>query len=224
MTIQSQIDIYEKIWKKFRTIITEGKVQPLNKDLVYMGKKFFAESNSPLIVVIAPVSPNLWPEIQQIQAKFERIDSRQQSFHPIYFHITLIEFGWEDQINLKDMTVKVKELLSEISPFKLEIRGLNCFEYMIYAQVFDEEQVLLRIYELMYNRFPLIPKRFPVFIPHISITEIKTNEAKSLIEKIEQQYRETDIGTMIVEEIQIVAARPYLTVGALEVIERFTLI
>ena len=76
---------------------------------------------------------------------------------------------------------------------------------------------------MMHNQFPFIPKNYPVYIPHISITEIMTNEAKDLIEKIEQKYRETLIGTMIVDEIQIVAWRPYLTVGAIEIIESITL-
>jgi 2'-5' RNA ligase len=153
----------------------------------------------------------------------ERKDPRQLYFHPIYFHITLNELGWQDQLNLEEITTKMKEILTNIEPFILEVKGLNCFNYMIFAQVFDGEEIIFKIDELMHRHFSFIKPRFRTKIPHISITEIKTKEGKNLIELIEKKYRKIEIGEMDVKEIQIVAARPYLTVGALEVVERFLL-
>jgi len=224
MSIQKQADSYDRNWEKYSKIITEGKVTPLKEDITYLGKKFYGKDNPPFITALVPVSSKIWKVLQQIQADFERIDPRQHFFHPIYFHITLNELGREDQINLKEIYVKMREILSDINPFKLEIRGLNCFNYMIYAQVFDEEEILFIIDELMHKQLPFLKPRIRKKIPHISITEIKTNEARNLIETIEKKYREIEIGVIDVDEIQIVAARPYLTVGAFEVIERFSLV
>jgi len=219
MGIQEQADLYERTWEKYSKIIKEGKVTPLKEDL-----PFYSKDNPRFIAAIVPVSSKLWKEIQQIQADFERIDPRQHFYHPIYFHITLNELGGEDQINLKEINSKMREILADINPFKLEIKGLNCFNYMIYAQVFDEEEIIFMIDELMHKQFSFLKPRIRKKIPHISITEIKTNEARNLIETIEKKYREIEIGEMHVDEIHIVGVRPYLNVGAFEVIERFSLI
>jgi 2'-5' RNA ligase len=189
----------------------------MDKNYVWLGKKVNERTNPPFLASIVKVDSSLWKKIQQIQSDIERVDSRQEFFHPIYFHITLSEFGWKDQVDYKKIKQKMEDILLDFSPFKFEIKGLNCFERIIYAQVFDKNRVLRSIYYRMLEEFSFLEKRFPEYIPHISIIRINTEEAKDVIDQVEHKYREVSIGEMLVDNIQIVSVRPYLSVGRIKI-------
>ncbi len=212
----NQIDVYKRNWNKYSRIIREGLIPPMDENYVWLGKKVNERTNPPFLASIVKVDSILWKKIQQIQSDIERIDSRHEFFHPIYFHITLSEFGWSDQVDYNKIKRKMEDIFLDFSPFNLEIKGLNCFERIIYAQVFDKKRVLRSIYFRMLEEFPFLEKRFPEYIPHISIIRISTEEAKDVINKVEHRYREVNIGEMLVDNIQIVSVRPYLSVGRIK--------
>ena len=218
-----QVDAYNRNWNKYSRIIREGLIPPMDENFVWLGKKVYDKTNPPFLASIVKVDSSLWKKIQQIQADIDRIDSRQEFFHPAYFHITLSEFGWKDQVDYNKIKQKMEDILLDFSPFKLEIRGLNCFERIIYVQVFDKKQVLRSIYYRMLEEFPFLEKRFPEYVPHISMVRINTEEAKDVIDQVEQKYREVSIGEMIVNNIQIVSVRPYLSVGRISTEDRIVL-
>jgi hypothetical protein len=60
-------------------------------------------------------------------------------------------------------------------------------------------------------------------VPHVSIVNMLTNEARDLITLIEDKYRENTIGEAKVDTIHTVKARPYLTVGRIETIKAIPL-
>ncbi len=214
--MKQQIDGYKRNWNKYSRIIREGLISPMDKNYVWLGKKVNERTNPPFLASIVKVDSSLWKKIQDIQADIERIDSRHEFFHPIYFHITLSEFGWKDQVDYNKIKQKMEDILLDFSPFNLEIKGLNCFERIIYAQVFDKNRVLRSIYNRMLEEFSFLEKRFPEYIPHISIARITSEEAKEVIDQVEQRYREVNIGEMSVDDIQIVSVKPYLSVGRIK--------
>ena len=81
------------------------------------------------------------------------------------------------------------------------------------------KSILNRIFE----EFPYLEKYFPFYLPHISLVRIETTEARNIIRLINERYRDIEIGAMNVDEIQVVAARPYLSVGRIEILERIKL-
>ncbi len=223
MDIKAQEELFEKNWEHYSKIMLEDRVPLFDDNVIYSGRKLYDKNNPPFLASIVKVSPKLWENLQQIQAEFDRIDSRHTYFHPIYYHITLKEFGWEDQVDLKEITEKMTKILSDFPPFNLEIRGINCFERIIFAQVFDKKKYLESIFNKIFEEFPHLEKYFPFYLPHVSLTRIETTEARNIISKINEKYREVNIGSMKVEKIQIVSARPYLSVGRIEIKEHIEL-
>ncbi len=219
----NQADVYKRGWNKYSRIIREGLISPLDENYVWLGKKVNERTNPPFLASVVKVDSSLWKKFQEIQADIERIDSRQEFFHPIYFHITLSEFGWKDQVDYNKIKQKMEDIVLDFSPFKLEIKGLNCFERIIYAQVFDKNRVLQSIYHRMLEEFSFLEKRFPEYIPHISIVRITSEEAKDVVDQIEHRYREVNIGEMSVDNIQIVSVRPYLSVGRIKIEDELSL-
>lgn len=146
----------------------------------------------------------------------ERIDPRQRYHHPSNFHITLEEFGWEDEVDLRKLMRLTKKMISNLSQFEIELKGVNCFPRTIFAQVFDRSQTLLRIYKDIHEYFPNVKEEHPEYIPHVSIVDILTNEACKLVTAIESKYRKKKIGKIKVDSVSIVAWKPYLTVGRIE--------
>jgi len=219
----NQVDVYKRNWNKYSRFIREGLISPLDKNYVWLGKNVNEKTNPPFLAIIIKVDSNLWKKIQEIQADIERIDSRQEFFHPIYFHITLSEFGWKDQVDYNKIKQKIEDIFLDFSPFNLEIKGVNCFERIIYAQVFDKDRVLQSIYYRMLEEFPFLEKRFPEYIPHVSIVRITSEEAKDVINHVEHRYREVNIGEMLVDNIQIVSVRPYLSVGRIKTEDKICL-
>ncbi len=218
-----QAEVYKRNWNKYSRIIRDGLISHLDDNYVRLGKKVHDRTNPPFLASIVKVDSSLWKKIQQIQSDIDRIDSRQEFFHPTYFHITLSEFGWKDQVDYNKIKQKMEDVLLDFSPFKLEIKGLNCFERIIYAQVFDKKQVLRSIYYRMLEEFPFLEKRFPEYMPHISIVKINSEEAKDVIDQVEHKYREVSIGEMSVDNIQIVSVRPYLSVGRIKMEDKIVL-
>ena len=211
-----QVDVYKRNWNKYSQIIREGLISPLDHNYIWLGKKVYDKTNPPFLASIVKVDSSLWKKIQQIQSDIKSIDSRQEIFHPTYLHITLSEFGWKDQVDYNKIKQKIEDIVLDFSTFNLEIKGLNCFERIIYAQVFDKKQVLRSIHYRMLEEFSFLEKRFPEYIPHISIVRINTEEAKDVIDQIEHKYREVNIGELVVDNIQIVSVRPYLSVGRIK--------
>ncbi|OLS29448.1 MAG: hypothetical protein HeimAB125_22600 [Candidatus Heimdallarchaeota archaeon AB_125] len=115
------------------------------------------------------------------------------------------------------------KIAGNFSPFDLEIRGINCFERIIFAQVFDTKQYLESIFNKIFEEYPHLEKYFPFYIPHISLARIETTEARNIIREINKKYRDVKIGSMRVDGIQIVAVRPYLSTGRIEIREQIKL-
>ncbi len=211
-----QVDVYKRNWNKYSQIIREGLIPPIEKNYLWLGKKVNERTNPPFLASVVKVDSSLWKKIQEIQADIEIIDSRQEFFHPTYFHTTLGEFGWKDQVDYNKIKQKMEDIVLDFTPFELKIKGLNCFERIIYAQVFDKNRILRSIYYRMLEEFPFLEKRFPEYIPHVSIVKINTEEAKDVIDQVEHKYREVVIGETMVDNIQIVSVRPYLSVGRIK--------
>ena len=223
MDINSQEELFEKNWEHYSKILLEDRVPLFDDNVIYSGRKLYDKTNPPFLASIVKVSHSLCENLQQIQAVFDRIDHRHTYFHPIFFHITLKEFGWEDQVEIKELKERMTKVTSSFSPFDIEIKGINCFERIIFAQVFDKNQFLESIFNKIFEEFPHLEKYFPFYLPHISLARIETTEARNIIHVITDKYRKVKIGTLRVDEIQIVAARPYLTVGRIEVRDKIEL-
>ncbi len=222
MSFKKQIDDYQAFWAKYCTLIKEGKLEP-PREPVFHGRKMYDDNNPPFLAAVFMIPSTVWEPIQLIQADLERTDPRQKFHQPNFFHITLEEYGWEDQIDLGDILRIMKKLLAHYSSFEIQLKGLNCFLRTIYLQVFDKSQNLLKIYKEIHQRFPNLKEDHPEYIPHVTIAEILTDEARSLLTLIEKKYRAKEISRIKLDKIHIVRARPYLTVGRIETIDTISL-
>lgn len=223
MDIKAQEELFEKNWEHYSKIMLEDRIPRFEDSVIYMGRKLYEKSNPPFIAAGVNISNSLWKNLQEIQAVFNRVDYRQTYFHPIYFHVTLKEFGWEDKVDIQEIIKKMKKITKGYSSFNIDIRGINCFERVVFAQVFDTGQYLESILNRIFEEFPYLEKYFPFYLPHISLVRIETTEARNIIRLINERYRDIEIGAMNVDEIQVVAARPYLSVGRIEILERIKL-
>ncbi|MHA2332571.1 MAG: 2'-5' RNA ligase family protein [Candidatus Hodarchaeales archaeon] len=209
--------LYRKIWERYSYPMKEGKLE-LPKNFYWYGRNWADKNNPPFIAVVFKIPLILWEPIQQIQADLEKTDYRQKYHFPSYFHVTLEEYGWEDKIDYEKMLVNTEKLLSNCSPFTVYLKGLNCFARTIFIQVFDLSKGFSRIYGKIHEEFPHLVADHPEYIPHVSIADILTNEARDLMTLVENKYREYEIGTITVDRLHVVRARPYLTVGRIEII------
>jgi len=223
MSFKRQVGVYQEIWEKNSVLVKEGKLEPRRKSFIWDGRDWIDSNNPPFLAAVFKIPSALWEIIQLIQADLERTDSRQRYHHPNHFHVTLEEYGWEDKIDLQKMLKVMRKILSNYSAFKIELRGLNLFPRTVFIQVFDETQTLFNIYSDIHREFPNLEEDPFEYVPHISIADIMTNEACNLAALIESKYREKEIGQIDVDEIHIVRARPYLTVGRIETIETIKL-
>ncbi|MFX0093845.1 MAG: 2'-5' RNA ligase family protein [Candidatus Hodarchaeota archaeon] len=224
---------YLENWEKFSSIVKEGKLEPIKEKRVWLGretKKGLVSKyqdldigNPPFLAAVFMLPSGVWESIQRIQADLEKVDPNQKYYHPYYFHITLEEYGWEDQIDLEELLETMKTILSKYSSFDIQLKGLNCFPRTIYVQVFDPSQTFLRIFEDIRSSFSNLEEKPFEYIPHVSIAEILSNEASKLISLIAEKYRKTYIGKIKVEKIHIVRARPHLTVGRIEMLAEIPL-
>ena len=219
MNLERQINVYQEIWKKYSAPIKEGKLGPRRKSFTWYGRDWIDSSNPPFLAAVFKIPSTLWERIQLIQADLERTDPRQRYHYPNYFHITLEEYGWEDRVDFQEILKKMRNIISNYSSFKIELKGLNCFPRTIIIQVFGRSQELLSIYNNIHREFPELEEEPFEYVPHASIADITTNEARDLVDLIENRYRQEDIGRVDVNEIHIVRVRPYLAVGRIETIE-----
>ena len=220
MVLEHQVLKYYAIWDKYSSIMKKGQItQPQEEKTMFYGRRLYDKDNPGFIAVVFKIPPEIWESIQLIQAKFEKMDPNHQYHHANYFHITIEELGWEDQVDLNQMNDEIEEVVSGCYPFKIKLKGLNCFLKTIFIQVVDQTNSLQRIFEAIHKRLPhLIEKPFD-YVPHISIIRISTKEAPTLVDLIERKYRHKSIGELSVDQIHIVRAWPYLTVGRIETLK-----
>jgi 2'-5' RNA ligase len=223
MSLKKQMDVYRKIWDKYRSLIKDGKLEPRIESFVWYGRDWIRSDNPPFLAAVFKIPSTLWEPIQLIQAELERSDPRQKYHHPNYFNITLREYRWEDKVDLRETLRIMRKMLSFYSPFEIQLKGLNCFSRTIIVQVFDSSQSLLRMYKDIHREFPSLEEEPFEYVPHVAIAGIVTDEARNLLTLIEEKYREKEIGQIKVDRIHMVRARPYLTVGRIETIETIRL-
>jgi 2'-5' RNA ligase len=221
--VNSQESILQKNWENYSEKLAKERLPFSDETLMYQGRKFYNPENPPFLATIVKISSTLWEKLQNVQADLNILDNRQTYFHPNYFHITLNELGWADHVDIDESIDKLTEICKGIQPFQTTIQGINCFERIIFAQVFDEEKTLEAIFNKSIEKFPHLERHFPNYIPHISLVKIDTIEAKDIIQLISENFRNIKIGTMHVSAIHLVAARPYLSVGRIETIAKIPL-
>ncbi len=224
MVLEHQLRKYNEIWDKYSSIMRKGQIsQSQEEKTMFYGRKIYNKDNPAFYAVVFKIPPEIWEPIQLIQAEFEKMDPNQQYHHANFFHITLEELGWEDQVDLDQMNDGIEEVVSGCYPFKIELKGLNCFLRTIFIQVVDQTNSLQRIFEAIHKKLPyLIEKPFD-YVPHISIIRTLTKGAPTLVDLIERKYRHKLIGELSVNQIHIVRALSYLTVGRIEMLKTILL-
>ena len=215
---KKQIDVYQEVWRKYSSPIMDGKFEPLEESFTWHGREWANQNNPPFLACVFKMPSEFWEPIQLVQAELERTDLRQRYYQPNYFHVTLEEYGWEDEVSFEHIAETMREMLSGYRPFTIELKGLNCFSRTLFVKVFDRSRSFSGMYKDIHKRFPNSKKEHPEYIPHLAVADVVTDEARDLIALIEKRYREERIGQVNVDRIHIVRARPYLTVGRVETV------
>ena len=113
--------------------------------------------------------------------------------------------------------MRIKEIVSEFSPFEIEIRGLDAFPTAIYAKVDDKgkfKEINERILEEL--RGDVESSRFDAdeFVPHVTLATFNTKDVSKLLDKIgSPEIREKEFGQAGVFELEAVQMNVILALG-----------
>jgi len=152
--------------------------------------------------------------IQEELVKFHCIDP----FPDEYLHITVKETGRflienktaQDEYTRADLpaiTREARRILDEYTPFQVRLRNINNFKSTVCVQAHDGGVIrginrdLLSVPGMARMRHD-----FPVFLPHLSVAQYKSlRDYEQLVRRLED-IRETRVGDLNVESIQLVIA------------------
>jgi len=134
-----------------------------------------------------------------------------------YLHITVKSCGflvesetYEDDIptkNLKRIISRAEQILKAFHRFNVRLPKLNIFPDVVVVEVHDEGKIgdlnkeLQAIPETKKMKFD-----YPDFLPHISIAQFKNNQDFTRLISCLEELRETELGQLAVNHIELVNA------------------
>ena len=162
----------------------------------------------------------LWPGIMDIVGRLEKEDPGHEYIYPSAFHCTLKLCS---ENNLPETIAKVSKVLKNFKPFEVVLRGLNSFTTNAFIQVFSEDGKLFDLHDLLNG---VIPSGEPEFerenyIPHV--VEIYYYHKPDKLFSVLDEYKDTLIGKMKVDKINLIRGVPSLFVRRIETIKTFQL-
>lgn len=171
--------------------------------------------------LIYRIPPRLWRPLILVQKELKSADPRQLYSNPSVFHVPIKGLGYLgdelDRNRHEAVLMKIKEIVSEVDPFEIAIRGLDAFPTSIYAKIEDKgkfKEINERILEEL--RGDVESSRFDAseFVPHVTLATFNTKDVSKLLEKIRSpEMRDRDFGAAGVFEIEAVQMNLILALG-----------
>lgn len=117
--------------------------------------------------------------------------------------------------------MKTNEILSEFSPFSLNLKGLSYFPTSVYVRVEDPLDQLRMINKRLTDELGDLVERSQYdgdsYIPHVTIGTFNTKAADDLVSRVtSEDMKKIDFGNVEVYELEVVEARMYLLLGPAE--------
>ena len=151
-------------------------------------------------------------EIQTELSKYTCVEP----FPPEYFHISIKGVGFlvpqkteKDEITTDDIPRIIREAknrLKEYTPFEMKLEHLNNFVSAIVVQAHDGG-VVRHIHENLAEIPGFIKASYyPGYLPHLSIAQYKSAEEYTEFIKHLEQKRNTKVGHIKVDKIQLIIA------------------
>jgi len=171
--------------------------------------------------LIYRIPPRLWRPLVLVQKELKLLDPRQLYSNPSIFHVPIKGLGYLgdklDRNKYESVLLKIKEIVSEVDPFEIEIRELGAFSTSIYAGINDKgkfKEINERILEEL--RGDVESSRFDAseFVPHVTLATFNTKDVSSILEKIRSpELRGKDFGSAGVFEVEAVQMNLILALG-----------
>jgi len=171
--------------------------------------------------LIYRIPPRLWRPLISVQKKLKSTDARQLYSNPSIFHVPIKGLGYLgedlDRNKYEAILLRIKEIISEVDPFEINIRGLDAFPTSIYAKINDKgkfKEINERILEEL--KGDVESSRFDAseFVPHVTLATFNTKDVSKIIDKIRSpELRDEDFGSAGVFEIEAVQMNLILALG-----------
>ncbi|MDA4112127.1 MAG: 2'-5' RNA ligase family protein [Thaumarchaeota archaeon] len=174
--------------------------------------------------LIYRVPPRLWRSLISVQNELKGLDERQLYTNPSTFHVPIKGLGYLgeklDRSEYEFVLSKVRDIVSEIDPFEVTVRGVDAFSSAIYAAVEDGgnfKKINKAINESLRGKVDRSPFDDEEFVPHVTIATFATRDVTPLLEKIKkQEIREWEFGLSGVFEVEAVQINLLLALGPQE--------
>ncbi|MHB1909003.1 MAG: 2'-5' RNA ligase family protein [Nitrososphaerales archaeon] len=177
---------------------------------------------TPVVGLIYRIPPRFWRDISKIQQELRSLDKRHVYAKPSTLHVTVKAFGrlgaGIDETKLESILSRTEKVLSEFSPFNINLKGLSFFPTSIYVKVEDPLQqfrmINKRLIEEFGNEIEKSEYDADAFIPHVTIATFNSKEAREVISKVKsRESQNLEFGSAQVFELEAIEARMYLAVG-----------
>jgi len=171
--------------------------------------------------LIYRIPPRLWRPLISVQKELKSIDPRQLYSNPSTFHVPIKGLGYLgdelDRNKYESVLLRIKEIISEVDPFEIEIRGLDAFSTSIYARINDNgkfKEINERILEEL--KGDVESSRFDAseFVPHVTLATFNTKDVAKVMDKITSpEMSDREFGSAGVFEIEAVQMNLILALG-----------
>jgi 2'-5' RNA ligase len=219
-------DRFTDVWERRKNI-------QLNLTKYWVDNEWTKGRNQYLTFHVRIRDAGLIEKIVEIQSWLSTI-SCVARFPKDYFHISVMGLGflakseeYEDDIlveNLQRIINQAKEFLQQFSKFDVFLSKLNIFPDVVFVEIHDGGKIE-EIFRGLQG-IPEIGKRkfdYPSFLPHISIMHFQKKEDFTRLISYLEKLRDTEVGKMTVNSIELVKAHLFKKHPKLKTIHTFEL-
>ena len=137
------------------------------------------------------------------------IEGLRQKYDPLYSlvqpHITLV-FPFESELTVNNIKSVLEKNLASITPFYIEVQGVQCSDRWMYLKVTQGEEFIVQIHERLYQQYfsRFKPNWLKLYKPHLTVGQFNSAyEAKQAyeIEKCQTDKFSCIVNTITVETI-----------------------
>jgi 2'-5' RNA ligase len=174
--------------------------------------------------LIFRIPPRLWRPLITLQKDLKAIDSRQLYSNPATFHVPIKGLGYlEEELDrnkYERVLQKISKITAEVSPFEVQIKGIDAFSTALYAGVEDNgrfKEINARILEELEG--DVEKSRFDAedYVPHVTLATFNTKDVSSLLDAIQKlDIAKRDFGMAGVYEIEAVRVNLIFALGPQE--------
>jgi 2'-5' RNA ligase len=211
--METQVQKYNEIRKLF---------SDSDKTILYSDK--YDKEKAYFIGIVIFISKDINSKILRVIENLKEIAPNNLYISKDFLHITFQEIAFLpekfDSSIFSDYINRISKAIEKIEPFKLQIKGINHFPNVIFAQVFSKDNKLYEFHKIMEKTFPEHKSKFE-YVPHLTMAHF-LEHPKKLFGAI-KKFNNTNFREMIVNKIALVKCELPSKGEKFEIIKTFEL-